>query len=55
MTSTHSPGFDLKLERTLDAPVDRVWTALTDADQIARWYGPGEAFRSEVLECDCRL
>jgi uncharacterized protein YndB with AHSA1/START domain len=55
MTTTNPASFDLKMARTLDAPVDRVWTALTDADQIARWYGPGEAFRVEVLEWDCRI
>lgn len=55
MTSTHPPSFDLKIDRMLDAPVDRVWTALTDAEHIAQWYGPGGPFRIEVLEWDCRV
>jgi uncharacterized protein YndB with AHSA1/START domain len=31
---------DLELRRGLDAPVDRVWYALTDADAIAGWFWP---------------
>lgn len=55
MTSDDAGTYELNLERTLEAPVDRVWAALTDAGQIARWYGPGEEFRIEVLEWDCRV
>lgn len=28
----------LVIERLLDAPVDRVWSALTDRDEMAKWY-----------------
>jgi uncharacterized protein YndB with AHSA1/START domain len=31
---------ELTLARTLDAPVDRVWLALTDAGQLAGWFWP---------------
>lgn len=55
MTADHPRGYELKLERTLHAPVDRVWAALTEADQITQWYGPGDEFRIEVLEWDCRV
>jgi uncharacterized protein YndB with AHSA1/START domain len=55
MTERVSRGYELKLERTLDAPVERVWSALTEAGEIARWYGPGDDFRIEVLEWECRV
>ena len=28
------------IERTYDAPIERVWTALTDANQMRQWYFP---------------
>ena len=55
MTPETSAAFELKLERTLDSPVERVWSALTDRESIPRWYGPGDDFRVEVHEWDCRL
>lgn len=55
MTPDDPGTYEWTQERTLQAPVDRVWAALTDASQIAHWYGPGEEFRIEVLEWDCRV
>lgn len=47
MTATTPPGrvvrdtqgVQLTYERTLDAPVDRVWAAVTDPDRLERWFG----------------
>ena len=36
------------VERTLNAPVTRVWKALTDADQMREWYFDLKEFKSEV-------
>jgi uncharacterized protein YndB with AHSA1/START domain len=37
------------VERTLDAPMDVVWRAITDIDQMKQWYIPNlELFRPEV-------
>lgn len=33
---------DLVMKRVFCAPVDRVWTAWTDAACLARWWGPDE-------------
>ncbi len=46
---------ELNLEQTLEAPIRRVWKALTSGEEIALWYGPSDAFRIEVLEWDCRV
>ncbi len=36
------------LERTFNAPVARVWKALTDVDQMRQWYFDLKAFKPEV-------
>ena len=36
------------LERTFNAPVARVWKALTDVDQMREWYFDLKAFKPEV-------
>ena len=36
------------LERTFNAPVGRVWKALTDADQMRQWYFDLKEFKPEV-------
>lgn len=57
---THSPTFEsstngktLILTRRLAAPPDRVWSAWTEADQLADWWGP-EGFSSRVEQLDLR-
>jgi len=36
------------IERTLNAPVARVWKALTDVDQMRQWYFDLKEFKPEV-------
>jgi len=36
------------IERTYDAPVEKVWNAITDKDQMKQWYFDLEEFRPEV-------
>ena len=36
------------MERTFDAPVARVWTAVTDVDQMREWYFDLKEFRPQV-------
>ncbi|MBN9386177.1 MAG: SRPBCC domain-containing protein [Chitinophagaceae bacterium] len=36
------------IERTYQAPVDRVWRAITDRDQMKQWYFDIAAFKPEV-------
>jgi uncharacterized protein YndB with AHSA1/START domain len=31
---------ELNITRTFDAPLDKVWQAWTDPEQIAKWWGP---------------
>ena len=39
----------LVIERTFNAPVERVWKAITDLDQMKQWYFPQlETFRPQV-------
>ena len=38
----------IEIERTFNAPVARVWQALTDVDQMRQWYFDLKEFRPEV-------
>jgi uncharacterized protein YndB with AHSA1/START domain len=38
-TAVYSDGGDLTIERTFDAPRDKVWQAFTDPEAIPRWWG----------------
>ena len=35
------------IERTCNAPVEKVWKALTDKDQMKKWYFDLPAFKAE--------
>ena len=48
MNETSELAEAIVIERTLDAPVGRVWTALTDIDQIREWYFDLKEFRPEI-------
>ncbi|HVA66098.1 MAG TPA: SRPBCC domain-containing protein [Elusimicrobiota bacterium] len=34
------PGFELRLERVVDAPLKRVWRAWAEPKELARWFAP---------------
>ena len=36
------------IERTYNAPADKVWQAITDKDKMKQWYFDLEAFKPEV-------
>ena len=36
------------IERTLDAPADRVWQAITEKEKMKKWYFELESFRPEA-------
>jgi uncharacterized protein YndB with AHSA1/START domain len=48
MTTKNANAEAVVVERTLDAPVARVWKALTDVDQMRQWYFDLKEFRPEV-------
>ncbi|GJM44515.1 MAG: hypothetical protein DHS20C21_13570 [Gemmatimonadota bacterium] len=52
---TNQTGVSLKLERTLNAPVDRVFTALTSKAAIAKWFGPSDEMKITVHAWDCKV
>ena len=39
---------DLIIEKTYNAPIDRVWRALTDPEQMKQWYFDLPGFKAEV-------
>jgi uncharacterized protein YndB with AHSA1/START domain len=48
-TAGHDPACDLLLERVIDVPVERVWGAWTDPEQLAVWFVPRPW---QVAECE---
>ena len=48
MNDTNDLAEAIILERTFDAPVGRVWTALTDVDQMRQWYFDLKEFKPEI-------
>jgi uncharacterized protein YndB with AHSA1/START domain len=48
MNETKDLAEAIILERTFDAPVGRVWTALTDVDQMREWYFDLKEFKPQV-------
>lgn len=45
----------IKLERTLNASVERVFDVLTNPKHIPGWYGPSDDFDIKVHEWDCKV
>src|SRR4030095_12968084 len=48
MTKTNDLAEAIIVERTYDAPVGRVWTALTDVDEMRQWYFDLKEFNPET-------
>ena len=44
---------DLVVTRIFDAPVEQVWKAWSDPDQVMRWWGP-HGFTAPVAKMDFR-
>ena len=41
---TQDAGWEIGVSRTVDAPVEAVWSYLTSAEGVRRWLGAGPAF-----------
>jgi uncharacterized protein YndB with AHSA1/START domain len=48
MNETKDVGEPIVLDRTFDAPVEQVWAALTDVDQMREWYFDLKEFKPQV-------
>jgi uncharacterized protein YndB with AHSA1/START domain len=48
MTTKSNLGGAVVIERTFNAPVARVWKALTDVEEMRRWYFDLKEFKPEV-------
>jgi uncharacterized protein YndB with AHSA1/START domain len=53
MTDTNVPKRDLVVTRVFDAPVELVWKAWSDPEQVMRWWGP-QGFTSPTCRMDFR-
>jgi uncharacterized protein YndB with AHSA1/START domain len=48
MTKTNDVAEAIIMERTFDAPVAKVWKALTDVDQMREWYFDLKEFKPDI-------
>ena len=48
MTKTNDLAEAIIVERTFDAPLGRVWTALTDVNEMRQWYFDLKEFKPEI-------
>jgi uncharacterized protein YndB with AHSA1/START domain len=48
LTKTNDLAGTIIVERTFDAPVGRVWTALTDVNEMRQWYFDLKEFKAEI-------
>src|SRR5689334_14171350 len=48
MTKTNDVAEAIITERTFDAPVAKVWRALTDVNQMREWYFNLKEFKAEI-------
>jgi uncharacterized protein YndB with AHSA1/START domain len=48
MTKTNDLAGPIIVERTFDAPVGRVWSALTDVNEMREWYFDLKEFKPQV-------
>ena len=48
MTAKNNLAEAVVIERTFNAPIARVWRALTDKDEMKRWYFDLKEFKPEV-------
>jgi uncharacterized protein YndB with AHSA1/START domain len=46
-------GLQFVISRTFNAPLDRVWKAWTEPEQMARWWGP-KGFKTDVRTLDLK-
>lgn len=48
MTKTNDLAEPIIVERTFDAPVGRIWTALTNVNEMRQWYFDLKEFKAQV-------
>jgi uncharacterized protein YndB with AHSA1/START domain len=55
MTSTQTKIATVAIRKTVNAPIDKVFKAWTEPDQIVKWFGCPEASYSRVVTYDLRV
>jgi uncharacterized protein YndB with AHSA1/START domain/predicted Ser/Thr protein kinase len=52
---TRTPESTIRLQKTIAAPIDEVFAAWTQPEQMARWYAPSDDFTTPIAEVDLRV
>ena len=53
--STHPPGATVRIERTFDAPVQKVFAAWTSEQVLQRWWHAMHDWETPSAELDLRV
>jgi uncharacterized protein YndB with AHSA1/START domain/predicted Ser/Thr protein kinase len=52
---TRTPESTIRMEKVIAAPIDEVFAAWTNPEQMARWYAPTDDFTTPIAEADPRV
>ena len=53
--ATRTPEATIRLEQIVDAPVEKVFAAWTNPEQMAIWWAPSDEFTTPIAEADPRV
>jgi serine/threonine protein kinase len=52
---TRTPHSTIRLEQTVTAPIEKVFAAWTDPEQMTRWYAPSDDFSTPIAQADPKV
>jgi uncharacterized protein YndB with AHSA1/START domain len=52
---TRTPDSTIRMEKTVAAPIEQVFAAWTNPEQMHKWYAPTDDFTTPIAEVDLRV
>ena len=52
---TRTPDTTIRLEQLVPAPIEKVFAAWTNPEQMSRWYAPSDEYTTPVAEADAKV
>ena len=53
--ATRTPEATIRLEQSVAAPIEKVFAAWTNPEQMAKWWAPSDDFTTPIAEADPRV
>jgi len=54
-STAETAAFSLVIDRTIDAPRERVFEAFTQPEHLSRWWAAREGYSTPIAEVDLRV